>query len=153
MKTTSFAEISEQFIERVHQMVWCNVATVDGHGRPRSRVLHPIWEVVHGRPLGWIATGRHTLKAKHLAARPYLSIAYVADPLKPIYAECQAEWADDLATKDRIWNWFKETPPPLGYDNALFWGTVENPDFGVLKLMPWRVEMADLLGAGVVWQP
>ncbi|NJN55894.1 MAG: pyridoxamine 5'-phosphate oxidase family protein [Anaerolineae bacterium] len=153
MQTTSFSEIAESFIERVHQMVWCNVATVDRHGRPRSRVLHPIWELVDGGAIGWIATGRHTLKTKHLAARPYLSIAYIADPLKPIYAECHAEWADDPATKERIWNWLKETPPPLGYDNGLFWGTVENPAFGVLKLTPWRVELADLFGDTAVWQP
>ena len=44
MEVTNFAEIEAEFIERVHTMVWCSAATVDRQGRPRSRILHPIWE-------------------------------------------------------------------------------------------------------------
>jgi len=29
MKIATFAEIAEEFLERVNKMVWCNVATVD----------------------------------------------------------------------------------------------------------------------------
>ena len=32
------------FVEMAHRIVWATVATVDERGRPRSRVLHPIWE-------------------------------------------------------------------------------------------------------------
>lgn len=153
MRVESFSEIEAGFMEQVHSIVWCNAATTDRRQRPRSRVLHPIWEVVDGRPIGWIATGRHSLKEKHLAERPYLSLAYMHDPLRPTYAECRVEWADDPAIKKRIWEWFKATPPPLGYDPAPFFGSVDSPQYGVLKCIPWRVELGDLQGAGTVWQP
>ena len=68
MKTNNFADIQEEFIERVHNDVWCSVATVNRANRPRSRVLHPIWE----GQTGWIATGRQSHKSKHLAENPAL---------------------------------------------------------------------------------
>lgn len=40
----SFAYIEEEFIERVHSIVWYSVAAIDTHDRPHSRILHPIWE-------------------------------------------------------------------------------------------------------------
>jgi hypothetical protein len=58
MEVRSFAEIEEGFIRRVHTMVWCNMATVDGKQRPRSRIVHPIWE----GQTGWIGTHRTSHK-------------------------------------------------------------------------------------------
>jgi len=110
----TFAEIEREFIERVHAEVWCSAATVDSQQRPRSRVLHPIWEGA----TGWIAPTRHSLKSMHLAAHPYLSLAYMHDPFKPVYVECGAVWDDDPHTKRRVWELFKQAPPPLGYDPA-----------------------------------
>ena len=49
MNVASFADIKEEFNKRVSRIVWCTVATVDTKGRPRSRILHPIWE----RSTGW----------------------------------------------------------------------------------------------------
>lgn len=144
MKVLSFDEIAALFIEQVHTVVWCNAATVDEQERPRSRVLHPIWEVENGRPVGWIITGRQTLKSRHLEKRPFLSLAYVANPLAPIYVDCHVSWADDQATKDRIWELFKAAPPPLGYDPAPFFGSKDSPGCGILHLSPWRVELTDL---------
>src|SRR4051812_43774522 len=103
MDVQSFAEIEQEFIARVHKIVWCNVATIDTQNRPRSRVLHPYWEGT----TGWIITRRHSLKEKHLAHNPYVSLAYVADPIYPVYADCIAEWDDDLAAMQRIWDLFK----------------------------------------------
>ena len=36
--------VQDEFIATAHRIVWCGVATVDRRGRPRSRILHPIWE-------------------------------------------------------------------------------------------------------------
>ena len=151
MEVAEFAEIAPAFMEQVHTHVWCNVATVNGRGRPRSRVLHPIWEVVADRPVGWIATGRHTLKTQHIAIQPAVSLAYIAQPLQPVYVDCQATWDDAAETKKRIWDWFGREPAPLGYDLAQFFGSLDNPEYGVLKLTPWRVELGDLLGTTRVW--
>ena len=117
MRVSSFADVEAEFIKRAHTAVWCSVATVDTKNRVRSRVLHPIWEGSNG----WVATMRHSLKATHLAHNPYVSLAYLADPIKPLYADCTAEWQDDPADKRRVWEMFPSAPPPLGYDPALSW--------------------------------
>ena len=41
---TTLEDIAPKFVAMAHQIVWCTAATVDAKGRPRSRVLHPIWE-------------------------------------------------------------------------------------------------------------
>jgi len=137
----SFDEIQNDFLTTVAKIVWCNVATVDTKGRPRSRVLHPMWEGA----TGWIMTGRQSLKAKHLDKNPYISLAYVAEPLTPVYVAATAEWIDDAPQKERIWELFKSAPEPYGYDPAPFFGSVDSPTFGVLKLSPWRIELYNLM--------
>ena len=51
--------------------------------------------------------------------------------------------------KERLWDWFKATPPPQGYDPGLFFPkAVAHESFGALRLDPWRVELwslADLM--------
>jgi uncharacterized pyridoxamine 5'-phosphate oxidase family protein len=138
----TFAEIEQEFIERAHSVVWCNGATIDMRNRPRSRVLHPLWEGA----TGWVTTRRNSPKIKHLAANPFISLAYIADPFKPIYVECRAAWDDDLATRRRIWDLFKNAPAPFGFDPADVWGRVEDPDNGLLQLTPWRIELNDFSG-------
>ena len=137
MEVSSFAEIETEFIERVNHMVWCNVATIDTLDRPRSRILHPLWEGT----VGWITTRRNLHKAKHLAHNPYVSLAYIADLAKPVYVDCKAEWVDDLDQKQRVWQLCIETPPPVGFDPAPIYERVDHPNFGVLKLTPWRIEL------------
>lgn len=137
MHVKDFAEIEAVFMERVQRMVWCNVATIDGKGRPRSRILHPIWEGA----TGWITTHRTSYKAKHLAANPYVSLAYVQDIQQPVYADCVAEWVEDVGEKTRIWNLFKTTPPPLGYDPEPEFIRPDHADFGLLRLTPWRIDV------------
>jgi general stress protein 26 len=137
MKVTTFAEIETEFIARVHTMVWCSVATVDQQQRPRSRILHPIWEGA----TGWIATNRQSHKARHLAHNPYVSLAYTTNVMQPVYADCRAEWVEELGEKQRIWDLFKHTPPPLGFDPAQDFMSFDNPKFGLLKLTPWRIDL------------
>lgn len=137
MEVANFAEIEAEFIHRVHTTVWCNMATVDSRQRPRSRVIHPIWE---GK-IGWIGTHRTSYKHQHLLANPYVSLAYIADVMNPVYVDCTAEWVEDVAEKQRIWNLFLHAPPPLGYDPADTFGSFDHPDFGVLKLTPWRIAL------------
>lgn len=137
MRVTHFSEIEAEFIQRVHTMVWCSVATVDAKGRPRSRVLHPIWE----GSTGWIGTHRNSHKARHLAKNPQVSLAYIANVMNPVYVDCTAEWIDDMSQKQRIWDMFRNAPEPLGYDPALTFGSVDHENFGLLKLTPWRIDL------------
>ncbi len=152
MQTTSFEQIRETFISRVHAAVWGNLATVDERGRPRSRLLHTIWD----GQTGYIATRRHSPKARDIAHSPYVSLAYVSDAVHPVYVDCLAEWADDQSTKEHVWNLFLEAPPPVGYDPAPIFGSVDRSRFGVLRLIPQRIELGDVSGQGerrIVWRP
>src|SRR5215470_2874656 len=104
----SLSETASAFFEMAHRIVWCSAATVDSKGRPRSRILHPIWE----GSTGWIATHPDSHKAGHLAKNPYMSLAYITELFSPVYVDCTAEWIHDLDQKKRIWELFKNTPPP-----------------------------------------
>jgi general stress protein 26 len=152
-EVASFAEIEDEFMARVRRIAWCTAATVDRKGRPRTRILHPIWEGA----TGWILTGRHTLKTKHLANNPHMSLTYW-DPLhQQIHADVVAEWDDDLKEKERVWDVYKNTPPPLGYDPAIIWPQgAADPEIGLLKLTPWRIELfglADFARGATIWRP
>lgn len=126
-----------------HRIVWCTAATVDRDNRPRSRVLHPIWEWKDGVLTGWVGTGPTATKRAHLETSPYISCNYWAGNHDTCVAECRAEWAFDLPTRERIWNLFKSTPPPVGYDPAMIpaWNGPESPGFAVLRLTPWRLRV------------
>jgi general stress protein 26 len=137
MEVANFSDIEEEFIRRVHTMVWCAAATVDSQQRPRSRILHPIWE----GSTGWIGTHRHSHKSKHLEHNPHMSLAYIGELFNPVYVDCIAEWIDDLDQKLRIWTMFKDAPPPLGYDPADTFGSYDHEGFGLLKLTPWRIAL------------
>ena len=137
MEVPHFSEIEDEFIRRVHTMVWCNVATVDRLQRPRSRILHPIWE----GGTGWIATHLNSYKRTHLIHNPYVSLAYITDIHKPVYVDCTAAWVEERDQKVRIWDLFKNTPPPLGYDPAIDFVRPDHEKFGLLKLTPWRIAL------------
>jgi general stress protein 26 len=141
MDVTNFSEIEDEFTTRVSRIVWCTVATVDRKGRPRTRILHPIWE----GPTGWIATGRHSHKERHLAANPYVSLSYWDGQHQQVYADCEAKWEDSTEEKRRIWELYKSTPPPLGYDPGMIWQDgPDHADYGLVKLTPWRIELWSL---------
>lgn len=145
----SFNDIEEELLARVHRMVWCNMATVDARGRPRSRIVHPIWD----GSLGWIATRRHSFKDQHLVANPFVSLAYIADTARPVYIDCVASWADDHADKERVWTLFAGAPDPVGYDPTPFFIAPDHPDFGLLKLQPWRIAVVTQSPpASMVWR-
>ena len=152
MDVKSFAEIQPDLEARVRRIVWCTVATVDGKGRPRVRILHPVWE----GSTALICTGRHSFKEKHLARNPFVSLSYWDPQHQQVYADCRAEWADDPTEKKRVWELFKSTPQPYGYDPAMFWkGGPQSSDFGVLRCTPWRVELTAMTSAGFesrVWR-
>lgn len=137
MEVTHFSEIEEEFLQRVHTMVWCSVATIDRKQRPRSRILHPIWEGA----TGWIATHPHSHKAQHLEHCPYISLAYITNIQQPVYVDGRVEWIENLDQKRRIWELFKNAPPPLGFDPARDYISPDHPYFGVLKVIPWRIDL------------
>ena len=150
MRVDSFAAVEEQFIARVHQMVWCTVATVADGGRPRSRIVHTIWDGL----TGWATTRAGSPKVRDLAANPHVSLAYTSDLLHPVYVDCLATWEDDSATKRHVWDLFLVAPPPLGFDPASMFEGVDDPGYGVLRFTPYRIALEDVSGQGerrIVW--
>jgi len=142
---TELAEIAPAFVEIAHKIVWCTVATVDREGRPRSRILHPYWEWDGRSLVGWIATGPTPVKLAHLANSPFVSCSYWAPSHDVAVAECHAELVQDDTIRTRIWDLFKQTPPPLGYDPGGIgvpgWDGPTSPAFAVLRLEPWRLRV------------
>jgi hypothetical protein len=156
----SLTQTAPAFVEMAHRIVWCTAATVDEKGRPRSRVLHPIWQWDGDQLTGWIATGPTQLKRAHLAANPYLSCNYWSDNQNTCVAECNATWAFDDATRKMAWDMFANAPAPVGYDPAIIpgWDGPTSDAFAVLKLDPWRLRVMPgsvmMAGEGevLVWQ-
>jgi hypothetical protein len=141
---TDYRETAEAFRALAHRIVWCTAATVDGQGRPRSRILHPYWEWEGDRLVGWIATGPTPTKRAHLDAHPYISLSYWTPEHDTCVAECATTWAVDDETRVRVWNLFKDGEAPVAYDPAVVpaWRDgPTSPAFAALRVEPWRLRV------------
>ncbi len=146
-------EVAPAFVQMAHEIVWASAATVDKQGRPRSRVLHPIWEWDGATLIGWIGTGPTRTKRAHLASSPYVSLNYWSSNQNTCTADCRAAWAFDDETRTRVWNLFKDAPSPVGYDPSVIpgWQRPTDDAFAVLRLEPWRLRVfpgSILMGQG-----
>ena len=135
--------VAPAFVEMAHQIVWCSAASVDRRGRPRSRILHPMWQWQDGELVGWIATGPTPLKRAHLDNSPYLSLNYWAPSQDTCVAECRTRWFFDDETCEQVWESFKSTPPPVGYDPGIIpaWDGPTSDTFAALRVEPWRLRV------------
>ena len=91
MHVATFSAMQTEFLERVQEAIYCNLATIDLKGRPRSRIVHPVWE----GSVGWIISWPVTPKFKQIERNPHVSLAYIHDINKPVYVEGTAEWIMD----------------------------------------------------------
>jgi hypothetical protein len=156
----TLAEVAPAFVEMAHSIVWCTAATVDSQGRPRSRILHPIWEWDGSTLTGWIGTRPTPTKRGHLKRHPYLSANYWTTNHDTCVAECRATLLVDDETRNRVWDLFVNGPAPVGYDPSIVpgWTSPTAEAFAVLKLEPWRLRVFPgtvLLGQGgtiLTWQ-
>lgn len=143
---TSLADIAPAFVGMAHRIVWASVATVGADGKPRSRVLHPIWQWDGAELVGWIATVPTPLKRAHLAAHPDISVNYWSPNHDTCSAECVAEWKTDDVTRAEVWDTFTNGPEPVGYDPAIIpqWKDgPTSPEFAALRLTPYRLRLME----------
>lgn len=145
--------VAPAFVEMAHRIVWCGVATVDRQGRPRTRILHPIWQWDGASLVGWVATGPTPTKRAHLEASPFVSLSYWAPSHDTCVADCRATWALDDATRAMVWGLFANGPEPVGYNPAIVpgWDSPTSPNFAALRLDPWHLRVfpgSVLLGQG-----
>lgn len=140
---TEFSQIAPAFVEMAHRIVWCTAATVDAKGRPRSRILHPIWHWDGNRLEGWVATEATPIKRSHLDASPFISLNYWNPTHDTCVAECRASWAFDDETRTRVWELFRNGPEPVGYDPSIIeiWDGPTSERFAALRLDPWRLRV------------
>lgn len=135
-------EVVDEFVAIADRVVWCSLATVDRRGRPRSRVVHPIWQRTGDGLVGWVVTRPTPLKVAHLAHSPFVSCSYW-DPAQDVaVAECRAQWED---ARPDVHELFRAAEPPLGFDPATM-----PPDSKLLRLEPWRLRAgrAERIAAG-----
>ncbi|MDY7105094.1 MAG: pyridoxamine 5'-phosphate oxidase family protein [Actinomycetota bacterium] len=145
MPATTLDVAAPAFMEMAHRIVWCSAATVDPSGRPRSRVLHPIWEWDGSSLVGWVGTSRTPAKDAHLAHSPYLSCTYWSPSQDTCTAECHATWVTDPDERLAVWDRLAGGPEPVGYDPSMIPGWSRDPDssFTGLRLEPWRLRLMD----------
>jgi hypothetical protein len=142
--------VAEQFVAIAHRVVWCSVATVDRRGRPRSRLMHPVWEPTDDGIRALVTTRPTPLKRAHLAHSPFVSCSYWDPQHDTAVAECHARWLEPAERSD-AWERVKGAPAPVGHDPAAIWpGGPDSPDCAFLELTPWRlaVRTAESLYAG-----
>ena len=136
--------VQTAFTAVAHRIVWCTLATVDRRGRPRSRLVHPIWEATPDGLVGWLTSRPTPLRTAHLDSTPYVSCSYWDPSHDVAVAECAAAYVHDLRDKEHAWDVFRRAEPPAGYDPASIWPDgPEDPDAGVIRLDPWRLKVAD----------
>jgi general stress protein 26 len=148
MEIAQFVDMQAEFMRRVSQSVYCTLVTVDLKNRPRSRIMHPIWD----GSIGWVISWPASHKAKHLAHNPAVSLAYISDHTKPVYVDAVAEWVRTDGEKRRIWELHKTIPPPLGFDPEPHYGSIDHPYYGLLRFTPWRIELGNLYDEPIVWR-
>jgi hypothetical protein len=138
----TFADLQDDFLALTNEIVWCTVATVDGRGRPRSRILHIAWTVEDGCPVGRVTTRRSPVKTAHLARNNFVSCSYWTAKHNAVFADCQAAWVRDRAAKARAWDVMAPRAIELGFDPYRAWpGGPIDPQFEVLRLDPWRIQV------------
>ena len=142
-RMTEISRIAPAFIEIAHRIVWAVVATVDGEGTPRTRVLHPIWEFDGDRLTGWIATSPMSKKAEHLLAEPSISLTYWDATQDTCTADCRVSWEESAEARSAGWQRFAEAPAPVGYDPSIVepWTDPTAEAFGVIRLEPRRLRV------------
>ena len=154
-KITEFEEIQDEFFDYVQDIVYATMTTVDKLGRPRARVLLPIWQVVDGEPLGWLAAYRTPVKTAHLANNPHATFSYWNHRQNVVHVDTVSTWVDDIDVKRRVWELYRKgSPPGVGYDPIAYWSKgVGDPGYAVLRMAPWRVQVVrgrDLFSR--IWQ-
>jgi len=146
--------VAPAFVEMAHRIVWATVATVDVDDRPRSRVLHPYWRWDGSALTGWIATSPTRAKRAQLERSAYASVGYWSPEQDTCTADCRVSWLFDDASREWVWDLFKNAPPPVGYDPGVIptWsGGPTSSAFAALRLEPWHLRVMPgsvLLGEG-----
>ena len=153
------ADLRADVTDVLSRIGYATMATVDRHGRPRTRVLIAVWELEDDDPRGWLATFRTPVKAAHLAANPHASFSYWDRSQDTVSIDATAVWTDDRDERHHVWRLYgRGSPRGVGYPPGRFWPDgPDGPTFQVLRLRPYRIQVlrGRELAAGVsprIWR-
>lgn len=137
-----FSTISRDVSAIVSDIRYATMTTVDRLGRPRARVLIAVWEFDGTDPVGWLGTYPTPVKVTHLASNPHVTLSYWSPRQDVVALDCVARWADDDVTRSRVFSMYRNgSPAGVGYEPTQFWQGPDDPQFRVLRLEPWRIQV------------
>jgi len=110
-----------------------HLATVTPEGRPHVSVVAPAIE----GDMVWIGTSRASRKARNLAAGS--TAALVWNPGVEVYVRGDVDLVGDVDTKRRLW-----TDGVFPYDPSTFFGSIDNPDFVLLRVRPTSATLMEM---------
>ncbi|TWD80131.1 pyridoxamine 5'-phosphate oxidase [Kribbella amoyensis] len=138
-----YAKLRDDLAAVLSRVRYTTMTTVDLRGRPRSRVLIAVWELDRDQPLGWLATFRTPVKARHLAANPHTTFSYWDRSQETASIDAIARWTDNDDERRHVWDLYEQgSPRGVGYPPAPFWpGGPDSEAFQVLRLEPYRIQV------------
>lgn len=135
-------EIAEELEARITSTVWCTMATTDATGRPRTRIVHPLWEIDADGAVGWLGTRTGTPKLRHLEAHPWTSLLYWDPRHQQVTIDARVTVHTDDDTRRRVWALMSSFPEPYGFDPAPMWTDGATGDgFTVLRFDPVAISL------------
>lgn len=145
---TDVAPSARSIIERV---VWAAVATVGPDGRPRTRLMHPVWFWDAGTPFALVSARPTPLKIAHLTVQPAVSCHYWDPGHDTVAVDASASWVPDA---ERRWAWeqIAAVPAPVGFDPAIIWPDGSSaPDCAFIRLIAHRILARPAGSDGRLW--
>jgi len=158
---TNLDEIAPRFREMAHGIGMAVMATVGGDGRPRTRVVQPVWEWGDGELVGWVSTEAGSPKVAELRRTPAVSLTYWNADQDTCTADCEVEVVTDDAVRTATWDRFLHAPDAAQVDLSTHpaWDGPTDDAFGVLRLRPTRLRVMEgtLMTKGegdlLIWRP
>jgi general stress protein 26 len=139
--TAALDELMPDLEDRITSTIWCTLATTDGAGRPRTRIVHPVWEI-GDQVVGWLGTRTGTPKLRHLEAHPWASLLYWDPRHQQVTIDARATIHTDDETCTRVWSLMAGLPEPYGFDPAPMWPDgATGAGFTVVRIEPVRVSL------------
>ncbi|ONI79700.1 hypothetical protein ALI144C_23345 [Actinosynnema sp. ALI-1.44] len=131
-KPVTLDAVTEDLAEIVTRIIWSTVSTTDRLGRPRTRVMHPVWEITAESVVGFVGTRRTPVKVAHIARSPWVTCAYWSPDHDAAFVDCHVTWVGSEAW-DRL---------AAGYDPTTLWPDgPSSPDFAAWQLRPYRIQI------------
>ncbi|MEL6983315.1 MAG: pyridoxamine 5'-phosphate oxidase family protein, partial [Actinomycetota bacterium] len=96
-------EVWDEARSIVERVVWATVATVGPDGRPRTRLMHPVWFWDADTPTALVSARPTPLKVRHLAAQPAISCHYWDPEHHTVAIDAVASWVP-LDRRQAAWD-------------------------------------------------